>query len=93
MEKILNFFTQFDKDKLLHVLLTYGIALLAACIAKPFTSNPFSIVAAAWFAGFAAGLAKEIYDESKKTGSDSADWLADIIGTAVATIEVLILVI
>lgn len=93
MDKIFNFFAQWDKDKLLHVLVTLLVAFVAACITKPFASDPFVIVAVTWFAGFIAGLYKEIRDDVDGTGSDSADWMADVIGTALATVFVLILVV
>jgi hypothetical protein len=35
----------------------------------------------AWFAGFFAGVGKEVYDDWKSDCSDSADWAADVLGT------------
>jgi VanZ family protein len=92
MKRIIDWLTHWDKDKVLHFALCLIIALVAAVIVKICGGDAFKVLAGGWFAGFIAGIVKEIYDEVKYKGSDSADWAADIIGTTVGTLMAFILV-
>ena len=92
MKKILDWLTKWEKDKVLHVLLSLVISLVAAVVAKAFGGDKFVVLGSAWFAGYLAGLAKELYDYQVCKISDSVDWAADLIGTTVGTIIAFILV-
>ena len=87
MKKILDWLTHWDKDKILHDDLVFTISLLAACVCRLFITTEWQVVTAcAFFAGFFAGVAKEIYDEWKYKGADERDWAADICGLVRGTI-------
>ena len=92
MKKILDWLVSWGKDKVLHFVLSFVIAIIGACICKVFGGDKFGVLAVAWFSGFFAGLGKEIYDDCKYNGSDSADWAADIAGTTLGTFVSFILV-
>lgn len=81
MKKIINWLTHWDKDKVLHFTLSFLIAIIAGCFVKLIGGEKYQVLAAAWFAGFFAGVTKEIYDEWKYKGADESDWAADIVGT------------
>lgn len=91
MKKIFDWLGHWDKDKVLHFCLCMIIALVAAVITKICGGDKFAVLAAGWFAGFAAGVIKEIYDEWKYKGSDEKDWAADIVGTTAGTLMAFIL--
>lgn len=91
MKRIWNWITHWDKDKVLHFVVSMIIAIVAAVIVKVCGGDKFEVLAAGWFAGFAAGVAKEIYDEYKYKGADEKDWAADLIGTTVGTLIAFIL--
>lgn len=92
MKKILNWFVSWGKDKVLHFVLSFVIAIISACVCKVCGGDKFSVLAAAWLVGFFAGVGKEVYDDCKYKGSDSADWAADIAGTTLGTLVSFILV-
>lgn len=92
MRSIFDWFTRWDKDKVLHFVLSFLVAVLAGCVCKLCGGDRFGILAASWFFGFLAGVGKEIWDDWKYDGSDSADWAADIVGTALGSLVVFILV-
>ena len=91
MKRIIDWITQWDKDKVLHFTLSLVISLVAACITRLAGGERFTVMAVAWFAGFAAGVLKEIADDWRSDGSDSADWAADVLGTTLAIIITYIL--
>jgi len=94
MSKILDWFAGLGKDKILHDDMTCTISLLAACLCRLFIGKEWeTITACAFFAGFIAGVAKEIYDEWKYKGADERDWAADICGLVRGTIFSLLLTI
>lgn len=94
MKSILDWFAGLGKDKVLHDDLVLTMSLLAACVCKLFFTTEWQIVTAcAFFAGFIAGVAKEIYDEWKYKGADEKDWAADICGLVRGTIFSLLLTI
>ena len=86
MKKILNWLTKWDKDKVMHFSLCLIISMMAACIVRICGGGKYAVLVAAWFAGFFAGVGKELYDEWEYKGADEGDWAADIIGTSVGTI-------
>ena len=93
MKKLMNWIAGWgEKDKWIHATICLLVALTTAVITKHYTTDKYMITCFAWFAGFVAGVAKEIYDDLKSNGSDSADWAADVIGDTVATIYVFLLV-
>jgi VanZ family protein len=81
MEKLFSWLTHWGSDKLLHFCFCFIIAVIAACICKLSGGSKYSVLAMAWFAGFFAGVGKEVYDDWKSDCSDSADWAADVLGT------------
>lgn len=91
MEKIIKWFTNWPKDKVLHFALSMIVALAACCVAKVCGADRYDVMAAGWFAGFFAGFGKEIYDEAKNGESDSRDWAADVAGALMGCIIALIL--
>lgn len=91
MEKIINWFTSWPKDKVLHFALSMVVALTVCCVAKVCGAGRYEMMAAGWFAGFFAGFGKEIHDEVKHGESDSRDWAADVAGTLMGCIMALIL--
>ena len=94
MKRILDWFAGLGKDKILHDDLVFTISLLAACVCKLFITTEWQVVTAcAFFAGFIAGVVKEIYDEWKYKGADERDWAADICGLVRGTIFSLLLTI
>ena len=94
MKSILDWFAGIEKDKILHDDLVFTISLLAACVCKLFFTTEWQIVTAcAFFAGFIAGVVKEICDEWKYKGADERDWKADICGLVRGTIFSLLLTI
>ena len=94
MKMVLDWFAGLGKDKVLHDDLVFTISLLAACVCKLFFATEWQIVTAcAFFAGFIAGVVKEIYDEWKYKGADERDWKADICGLVRGTIFSLLLTI
>ena len=94
MKKVIEWLSHWDKDKILHDDLVLTISLLAACVCKLLVSKEwYKITACAFFAGFIAGVAKEVYDEWKYKGADEKDWAADIIGLVRGTLFALILTI
>lgn len=93
IDKIIAWLIHWDKDKVLHFSLCLIISIIAACIVKICKGDTWSIIAAAFFAGFVMGIGKEIYDEWKYGDSDSSDWAADAIGTVIGTILTAILII
>jgi VanZ family protein len=94
MSKIIEWLSHWDKDKILHDDLTFTISLLAACVCRLLVSKEwYKITACAFFAGFIAGVAKEIYDEWKYKGADERDWAADICGLVRGTLFSLLLTI
>ena len=93
MKKILGWLTHWDKDKILHFLCTLLVSLIAACVAKLFGQDTWTCLGVAWFAGFIAGFAKEIYDGIKNGSDDEQDWMADVFGLFAGCIIVLILTI
>lgn len=94
MSRIIEWLSHWDKDKILHDDLVFTISLFAACVCRLLVSKEwYKITACAFFAGFIAGVAKEIYDEWKYKGADERDWAADIIGLVRGTLFSLILTI
>ena len=93
MKKILDWLVSWDKDKVLHFAACFLVSLIAACIAKLCGGDALSCMAAAWFFGFGAGVAKEMYDEWKYQGADEADWAADIVGIFLGSLMALLLVV
>lgn len=94
MKRILDWFAELEKDKILHDDMVLTVSLFAACVCKLFFTTEWQIVTAcAFFAGFIAGVAKEIYDEWKYKGADERDWAADICGLVRGTIFSLLLTI
>lgn len=93
IEKIIQWLSHWDADKVMHFALSFFISMLAACITKICGGDTWSTMAAAWFAGFFAGVFKELYDEYRHGDADEKDWAADIVGTTLGTIVALILVI
>jgi len=94
MKRILDWFAELEKDKVLHDDMVLTISLLAACVCRLLVSKEwYKITACAFFAGFIAGVAKEIYDEWKYKGADERDWAADICGLVRGTIFSLLLTI
>lgn len=93
MKKIFDWFFKWDKDKILHVLLSLVISMAAAVVAKWLGCDKFDILWVAWSVGFLSGFAKEVYDEKFSDGSDSGDWCADLIGTTIGTITAFVLVV
>jgi VanZ family protein len=94
MKRILDWFAGIEKDKILHDDMVFNISLLAACACRLLVSKEwYNITACAFFAGFIAGVAKEIYDEWKYKGADERDWKADICGLVRGTIFSLLLTI
>lgn len=91
MKTILNWLLHWPKDKVLHFALALIIALVAGCVAKVCGAGRYEVLAAGWFAGFIAGIGKEIYDEAHSHSSDSRDWAADAVGAALGCIIALIL--
>ena len=92
MKKIWNWLVSLDKDKILHDDIVFTISLLAACICKLFISKQWDkITVCAFFAGFVAGVGKEVYDEWKYKGADEKDWAADICGLVRGTLFAFIL--
>ena len=94
MKRILDWFTELEKDKILHDDMVFTISLLAACVCRLLVSKEWcKITSCAFFAGFIAGVGKEIYDEWKYKGADERDWAADICGLVRGTIFSLLLTI
>ena len=94
MSRIIEWLSHWDKDKILHDDLVFTISLLAACVCKLFFTTEWQVVtASAFFAGFIAGVAKEIYDEWKYKGADERDWKADVCGLVRGTLFSLLLTI
>ena len=94
MSRIIEWLSHWDKDKILHDDLVLTISVLAACVCKLFYTTEWQVVTAStFFAGFIAGVAKEIYDEWKYKGADERDWAADICGLFRGTIFSLLLTI
>lgn len=91
--KIIAWLSHWDKDKVLHFSLCMIVALLAGCIAKVIGAEKTCVIASAWFAGFLVGVAKEVWDETDTEGSDEKDWAADITGTTIGTLIVVILIV
>lgn len=91
IEKIIQWLSQWNKDKVLHLLLTMLVALTAASISNVCGGNGVQNCAAAFFAGFVAGVAKEIYDEWRTGGSEESDWAADVVGIVIALVYVITL--
>lgn len=86
MKKIFDWITKWDKDKVIHLTLCLIISIAAACVIRQCGGDRYSVMGGAWFAGFLAGVGKELYDEWQYKGADEGDWAADIIGTTVGTI-------
>ena len=94
MKRILDWFAELEKDKVLHDDMVLTVSLLAACVCRLLVSKEwYKITACAFFAGFIASVAKEIYDEWKYKGADERDWAADICGLMRGTIFSLLLTI
>ena len=94
MSRIIDWLSHLDKDKILHDDMVFTISLLAACVCRLLVSKEwYKITACAFFVGFIAGVAKEIYDEWKYKGADEKDWAADIIGLVRGTLFALVLTI
>ena len=93
MDRFFNWLASWgEKDKWIHLSICLVIALLGGCLVKICGGDRVVAMGGAWLFGFAAGVIKELYDEMKAGSSDSADWAADIIGTTVGALAVLILV-
>ena len=90
MEIIIRFIEKVGTDKVIHFALSFLVSVLAAAMAKVLGCEPFTVMAVAWFAGFIAGLAKEIHDEIEYHSADSRDWIADVLGTTLGTLVSLI---
>ena len=90
LKGIFDWLTHWEKDKILHFMCTLLVSLIAACVAKIMGKDGLTAFGVAWFAGFFAGLAKELYDEFYN-GSDEKDWAADACGLIVGCVIVLIL--
>ena len=90
IDKLILWLSHWDNDKVLHFALCFIISMVAACVCKIFGVGAIETMAAAWFAGFMAGFAKELYDEISHGDSDSRDWLADVLGTTLGTLVSLI---
>lgn len=86
MKKIINWIVGQDKDKILHFTLCLMISIMFGLIAKVMGGDKYTVLAVSWFAGFIAGVTKEIYDEKKSKSSDVKDWIADILGTTLGTL-------
>ena len=94
MSRIIDWLSHLDKDKILHDDMVFTISLLAACVCRLLVSKEwYKVTACAFFVGFIAGVAKEIYDEWKYKGADEKDWAADIIGLVRGTLFALVLTI
>lgn len=92
MKKIWNWLVSWDKDKILHDDIVFTISLLAACVCRLVVGRQWDrITACAFFAGFLAGVGKEVYDEWKYKGADEKDWAADICGLLRGTLFAFIL--
>lgn len=92
MKKIWDWLTHWPKDKVLHFALSLLVALVAAVVAHVCGAEKYTVLAVGWFSGFFAGFGKEIYDEAHSGSSDSTDWAADLLGTAVGCLIALLLV-
>lgn len=92
IDKIIKWLSHWDKDKVLHFTLCLLISIVSACVMKMCHGNALDILAAAFFAGFLAGVGKELYDECNHKDSDSSDWAADCVGTILGTVIALVLV-
>lgn len=94
MSRIIEWLSRWDKDKILHDDIVFTISLLAACVCRLVVGRQWDrITACAFFAGFVAGVGKEVYDEWKNKDADEKDWAADIIGLVRGTLFSLILTI
>lgn len=82
MKKIFDWFSSFEKDKILHFTLSMMIGLSAALAAKLFGGNIFDMIFVTFAGGLAVGVAKELYDDVV----DETDIIADIIGVFVACV-------
>lgn len=91
IDKIIQWLAHWPKDKVMHFALSFVIAIIAGCFMKICGGDKWDITAAAWFAGFFAGVIKEVYDEYRHGDSDEKDWAADVVGTTLGTIVALIL--
>lgn len=92
MKKIIDWLTHWPKDKVLHFTLCLVVAIIAGVVAKLCGGGKYEVMAAGWFVGFFAGFGKELYDEAKYGGADEKDWAADLLGTTLGCIILLILV-
>lgn len=92
IDKIIQWLSHWDKDKVMHFALSFIISILFACMMKVCGGDKYEVLAVAWFGGFFAGVFKEIYDEYRHGDSDEKDWSADLVGTTIGTIVSFILV-
>lgn len=86
MKELFNKIVNVAKDKLLHIGMCMIIALLVTVFMKFVTLDKVLMFSVGWASAFLAGIGKEIYDEVKYGGADSADWLADVIGATLGTL-------
>ena len=91
MKRIIDWLMHWSKDKILHFMCTLLTAMIAGCVAKICGGDKWSIIAAAWFASFIAGMGKEICDELRNGGSDEKDWAADVCGMLTGCLLLIIL--
>lgn len=92
VDKILNWLSHWEKDKVLHFSISLIVALLTAVFVKYLGGEPTTVLCTCWFVGFAAGLGKEIYDDLRHDGADPADWASDLVGTTLGMILAYLLV-
>ena len=72
------------KDKILHVICCFAIAIGLAGIIRLIGLNPSASGVIGFFAALIAGVAKEVYDVYQSLNPSSFSWkdiLADVIGT------------
>ena len=95
MKKIIEWITSIGNDKWIHFTICLIVSLLAGIVTKHLCLNltAIEIVCVSWVVGYMVGFGKELYDEIKTKSSEAYDWAADVIGTTLGTILVLLLIV
>lgn len=83
IKKILNWASHWEKDKILHFLISMIVALFTAVLVRLLGGDAYDVIWYAWIVGFIAGMGKELYDKWSYDGADDKDWGADVLGTTV----------
>lgn len=81
-----------EKDKALRCLVAFVIAVVVAALYKLCGSTAVDASGLAWITTFVICIGKMVYKEEKCGGSDSRDWLVEVVGNTIGSLFAFLLI-